>query len=314
MLAIGALWLQHHLGFEFQKLGWVTLVGLLWGCMEKLAGWIGAKPAIDQEAGRLFKAPLRGLLHLLARPVPLNLIGGLLALLMATVSSVSVRSDAVGERSTVSLLSLEERGTARTGKLSPDAPLVRFLLATSPFGRVYQVDAEGYVPAQLTVYPLIGRQVLLGRDLGLSPSVLFRPFAEGMAALSDGAVFTVTRLRGDSAERLVAAADSGAATSFRLGRPKPISDAMVVSWTLEATASGAPETARAGMLITWRNPKQLTMRGELNPRDCLLAEIRLHDKLKARALVTLSDAPLVDVLLPDIAADKVADTAKVTSC
>jgi hypothetical protein len=313
MLVLGGLWLQHHLGFEFEKLGWVTLAGLVWGSMGKLADWLSQDSAIGQAAEKLFKAPLRALFQRVARPAPMYLLGGLLAALMATVSSVSVRSDAPGDRSKVSLVSLDQRGTARTGSLSPREPVVRFLpVLTGPFGRLYQVDADGYVPAQLTVYPLTGRQVLLGRDLVPSPSVLFRPFGEGIAALRDGGVFRVTRLRADAAEPL--AADSGTASAFRLGQPKPISDAMAVFWTLEATASGAPEAVRADMLLTWRNPKQLAMRDELAPHDCLLAEIRLHDKLRARALVTLSDAPFADVLLQDVIGDTVADTAKVSSC
>lgn len=311
ILAIGALWLQHHLGFEFNKLGWVTLASVMWGSMGKLADRLGAKSAIGQVADKLFKAPLRGVFHHLAQPAPLYLLGGFLAVLMGTVSSMSVRSDAPGDRSSVSLVSLDQGGAAGTGTLSADKPVVRFLpVFTSPFGRLYQVDAEGYVPTQLTVYPLTGRQVLLGRDLVPSPSVLFRPFGEGVAALLDGGVFTVTRLRGDSAEQLALDADSGSAAAFLLGRRKPISDAMAVLWALELTASGAPEAVRAAMLLTWRNPKQLAIRGELAPRDCLLAEIRLHDKLKARAQVTLSDAPFVDVLLQDV----ITDTAKVPSC
>ena len=310
-LAIGALWLQHHLGFEFEKLGWVTLFGLIWGGMERLAGWIGAKPAIEEEASRL-KGPLIWLVNWLARPLPLKLTGGLLALLIALVSSVSVRSETAGERSAVSLTALEHRGDTRRKMLSSDAPVARFLLITSPFGRPYQLDAEGYVPAQITVYPVTGREVLLGRDLGPSPTVLFRPFAEGMAALSDGARFTVTRLRGDSSQQL-AVDSSGSGKAFRLGRPRPITDAMVMSWSLEATASGAPEPVRAQMLLGWRTPKALAMPGELAPRDCLLAEVRLHNRLKARGLVTLTDAPLVDLLLQDVT-DSVADSAAVTSC
>jgi hypothetical protein len=313
MLVIGALWLQHHLGFEFQKLGWVTLAGVAWGLIGKLADWLGETSAIGQVVDRWFKTPLRSLVHRLARPAPLYLLGGPLALLMATVSSVRVRSDAPGDQSVVSLVSLDDADDSRSraDALSLDEPLVRFFpVLTGPFGRLYQVDADGYVPTQLTVYPLVGREVLLGRDLISAPSVLFRPLGEGMAALRDGGVFTVSRLRGDSAEQLASAADSGSAAAFLLGRRKPIPDAMAVFWALELTASGAPEPVKADMLITWRNPRQLAIPGELAPRDCLLAEIRLHDRLKARALVTLPEAPLADVLLPDI----LADTVEVPSC
>ena len=141
--------------------------------------------------------------------------------------------------------------------------------------------------------------------------MIFRPSGEGVAALDDGGVFQVSRLRDGRSEPLTNFADSGSASSFLLGQTKPISDAMLVFWTLEATASGAPEAVRAKLLIIWRNPKQLPIRGrQLGPHDCLLAEIRLHGQLKERALVSLTSSPLVDVMMRDAT----SDTVKVPTC
>jgi hypothetical protein len=259
----------------------------------------------------LFKAPLRALFRRLTRTGPLAVIAGIVLIVMATISSVTVRSEAPGERSAVSLASVDPRGDPRRDTLSGGNPLVRFLpVFTSPFGRPYEVDADGYVPTQVTVFPLIGRQVVLGKDVAPAPSVLFRPFGEGVVALEDGAVFTVSRIRDGRLEQLATSSDSGSATSFLLGNRKPIPDATMVFWTLEASASGAPEPVRAKLLMTWRNPKQLRMRGELGPRDCLVAEVRLHGQLKERAMVPLTGAPFVDVLMRG----DIADTTKVPSC
>jgi hypothetical protein len=301
VLSLGALWLQHHIGFEFKNLGVVALIGGAWGIVGELADLLGEESGIRKFAETVFRAPLRKVLLYLARPVPLYVATGLLALAMATLASVTVRSEMPGEQLAVSLATLDEAGAPRTATMSADHPIVRFRpVLTSPFGRLYQVDAEGYVPAQLTVFPFVGREVLLGRDLVTAPSVLFRPFAEGIVALQDGAVFSVTRVRGGKEEQLVADSDSGSAAAFLLGRPKPISDAMLVFWNLEATASQAPDAIKARLLLLWRTPKQLTMRGELSPRDCLVAEIRLHNRLKARAVVALAGAPFVDVLMQDV--------------
>lgn len=301
VLSLAALWLQHHIGFEFKDLGIVALAGAVWGGIGQLAEVFDEKWGIGKLARNIFKAPLRASLLFLAEPVPLYCFIGLLAFVMATLSSVTVRSDVPGEQATISLATLDEAGTPRTQAMTADQPVVRFRpVLTSPFGRLYKIDAEGYVPTQLSVFPFVGRQVLLGRDLVASPSVLFRPFAEGIAALEDGAVFSVKRVRGGKEEQIVVDTDSGTASAFLLGRPKPISDAMMMFWNLEATASQAPEPIKAKFLLLWRSPKQVTMRGELAPHDCLVAEIRLHDKLKARGVTVLADASFADVLMQDV--------------
>jgi hypothetical protein len=312
IVALAALWLQHHLGFEFKNLGIIAFAVGAWGTMGKIADWVGEKSATGRFMDSTFKAPVSALFRSMTRTGPLYLVGGVVALVMATISSVTVRSEIVGELSVVSLGLLDTKSAPAADTLTRDKALVRFLpVLTSPFGRLYQIDAQGYTPSLVTVYPLIGRQVVLGRDLAPSPSVLFRPFGEGVVALEDGGEFTVSRLRdGRAAERLAVSGDSGTASSFLLGRRKPLSDATMVFWTLEATASGAPEAVRAKLLVTWRSPKQLQMSGELAPRDCLLAEIRLHGQLKERAVVALTDSPIVDVLMHGLT----TDTVKAPSC
>ena len=312
LLSLGGLWLQHHLGFDFKDLGIVALTGAVWGGIGQLAQLFDEESGIGKLVDTVFKAPLRAGLLFLAQPVALYCSSGLLALMMVTLSSVTIRSDVPGEHATISLATLDEPGSPQTQTMSVDQPVVHFRpVLTSPFGRLYQLDADGYVPVQLSVFPFVGRQVLLGRDLRPSPSVLFRPFAEGAAALEDGAVFSVKRVRAGKEEQLVTESDSGSKSAFLLGRPKPISDAMMMFWNLEASASQAPEAVKAQLVILWRSPKQVTMRGELAPHDCLVAEIRLHDKLKARGVAMLADEPFADVLMQDVDS---SDRTKVPSC
>jgi hypothetical protein len=311
VLSIGALWLQHHLGFELEQLGVVALAGAVWGGIGELATVFGDDAGIGKAVDTVFKTPIRGLLLFLARRRPFALLTGLLVLAMATLSSVTIRSDAPGEETSVSLATLDKDGTPRRSKLTADEPVARFRpVLTSPFGRLYRVRADGYLPAQINVFPLVGRQVLLGRDLVTSPSVLFRPFAEGISALGDSAVFSVKRIRARKEELIAVDTGSGSASAFLLGRPKPVSDAMMMLWNLEVTASKATDEIKAKMLMLWRSPKQLTLRSELAPRDCLVAEIRLHDQLRARGIAMLSDAPLVDVLMQDVT----SATGKMPSC
>lgn len=312
IVAIAALWLQHHLGFEFAKLGVVATALTIWGLVGKLAGWIDEQQSQKGILELIAKRPLRAVVRFMTRSTPLYATGIIVGVVMMTVSSVTVRSDTPGERAAITLGALEAGATPNVDTLTRDQSIVRFFpVLTSPFGRLYHVDADGYIATSVNVYPPIARQLVLGRDLSATPSVLFRPFDEGVVALADSAEFQVKRLTSSGQwEPLGQSAPTGVPSSFIIGRRKPISDAAMVVWALEATANGAPEAARAQLLVTWRSPKSVSIQGQLRPRDCLLAEIRLHGALKERALVQLSNDPLIDVLMHAAG----ADTTKVPSC
>jgi hypothetical protein len=305
MLATASLWMQHHLGFELKKLGILALVGVIWGAMGKLADWFGVKSTLGGFVDSYIRAPLRGLLHRGVRSGTLRIFGGALAVLMAILSSVTVRSEVPDDRGAVSIAPVDAGGKARVDSLRPGRP-VRFLpVITSPFGREFRVDADGYLPASVTVYPLISRRVLLGRDLAAAPSVLFRPFEEGAVALLGRGVFRVTRVRGIATE--VVASDSGHAASFMLGRSRAVTDAMMGLWGLELDAIPVSGKPKAQLLMLWRRPRQLATPIKLAPNDRLVAEVLVRGKVRARAEVTLSGSPLMDVLMQDV----VSDTGKV---
>src|SRR5215831_8774333 len=114
VLSIGALWLQHHIGFKFEELGVVALIGAVWSGIGELADLFNEESGIGKAIDTVFKTPIRGVLLFLARPRPFATLTGLLVLAMATLSSVTVRSDAPGEESSVSLATLDERGAPRS--------------------------------------------------------------------------------------------------------------------------------------------------------------------------------------------------------
>ena len=72
----------------------------------------------------------------------------------------------------------------------------------------------------------------------------------------------------------------------------------------------APDPIRAKLLVLWSSPRYLVTLRELAPHDCLLAEILEEGKVKARAQVTVTAEPLLDILMHDI----IADTVKVLPC
>ncbi len=301
MVATASLWLQHHLGFQFKTLWVVMAGGGISALVSKLAGWMGVKPAVGGFVDLQVRTRLRAVLYHSARPGPLRIIGGTLAVLMVFLSSVTVQSDLPDDRGAVSIVPLQGGGKPRIKSLRPGRP-VRFLpVVTSPFGRAFKIDADGYLPGSVTVYSLISRQVLLGRDITPAPSVLFRPFEEGAIALLGRGTFRVTLLRNGAEE--VVATDSGHSASFVLGRPAAVTPAMLGLWSLELDAVPVKPEPKAQLLMLWRLPRLLTTDHKLAPNDHLVAEIVVRGKVRSRAEVTLSAGPLIDVLMRDISPD-----------
>jgi hypothetical protein len=304
MLATASLWMQHHLGFELKKLGILALVGVIWGAMGKLADWFGVKSTLGGFVDSYIRAPLRGLLHRGVRSGTPASSGR-----PRRTHGDSLLGDGAERGAGRPWRRVDRAGRRRregpVDSLRPGRP-VRFLpVITSPFGREFRVDADGYLPASVTVYPLISRRVLLGRDLAAAPSVLFRPFEEGAVALLGRGVFRVTRVRGIATE--VVASDSGHAASFMLGRSRAVTDAMMGLWGLELDAIPVSGKPKAQLLMLWRRPRQLATPIKLAPNDRLVAEVLVRGKVRARAEVTLSGSPLMDVLMQDV----VSDTGKV---
>src|SRR6185503_10145071 len=99
--------------FEFEKLGVIAIATAIWGVMGKVADWVGEKSAMGRFIDAWFKTPLRAVLRAMTRPAPLYGTAVVVGAVMATVSSVTVRSSAPGERAVVSLASVDSRGTPR---------------------------------------------------------------------------------------------------------------------------------------------------------------------------------------------------------
>src|SRR5262245_49410014 len=79
IVAVALLWLQHHLGFELEKLGVIALLTAIWGGMGKVADWVGEKTAMGRFLDTAFKTPLRSAVEYMKRPAPLSILGGTVA-------------------------------------------------------------------------------------------------------------------------------------------------------------------------------------------------------------------------------------------
>ena len=292
VLIVGAdLWLTHHFGFGLENPG--ALAGIAAAVSTSLGFAAKLVPRADSRRIRDRLARWgRGLLSEYVLIV-LYLVAGSVA---ATVSTVTIVRDTFDAAGTVEYTYLDTPRHPHTASLASDS-LIRFTLLTTPFGRPIRITATGYVPTTFTVYPPAGLTVRLGRDVPVSPSVLFRPGVLGLRALGDGGSLRVWMV--SPADTALVGEVSGARAAVLLGVPQPVPASVMEEWKLELT--GTPDVVRDQMLLAWKRPATFPHRLSLGPGTRLIAEVRSRAKVPvARTEVVLGADRLLDVPLPDL--------------
>jgi hypothetical protein len=211
----------------------------------------------------------------------------------ATISSVTVLAD--GELETAAVR-LAAEGTGAEGekakkRLSGPDSVVTFLALTTPFGRPYYVEVDGYIRESFDLYPLVGKKIRVRRDLSVSPSLLVRVPTGKHALLRVGAI----RIRIDKGKEETVDLKDGSA-SLLVGRRSGIPELFYERWKLEMIALGMQEPVSARSILQWSNAtffKRTLKRGMILKAQFLDANGKVH----AEAKTTLSDDKISDVLL-----------------
>lgn len=283
LLAAMDLWSMHHFGIGIRDPGLLAVVlagaGAAWG----LVAWLLTEGERETAASRV-RAPLR---RALLSPAPVLLLGAAFAVAVLLFSSVTVVAEPGAEPAVVQVVALGDSAPA-TGTLDRDAPQVRFPVLSSPLAGTYVVRAAGYLPTLVEAAPLLGARVVLGRDLGRSPSVLVRPAGPLMDALAlHGHIAVARRSAGGEVE--LARSDPGETGSFLLGRRPASLRERIPDWERELLAAGVTDVElRSHSLQSWLSNRRLPFEGSLVPGDTLV--VRLFTRAgepQAEALVVL---------------------------
>jgi hypothetical protein len=300
-LVILDLWLEHTWGVGVKNPGWLASLA---GSLTAILGLL--EKHVDEQELKFVKIPLpRPSFFLLA-------IGYLvLAILIFTYAAVVIVGDASQESLTVTLSNpwtgekqscqgderteQDNQRKCRTGGLSL-SPL-RFVVHTSPFGRVYRLKVDGYLARYVEVYPFAGVEINPQRDLSISPSILLRPPVNALRELADGGLLVV-RYLAPTGEQMIACDDSGNSSAFLLGREQPIPDLLLASWKLETQAEKLSPSAEAEALLKWRRAKVLTPKVELAPEMKIQAQVVTRGRaVISQVVLALGDEKLTDVAM-----------------
>jgi len=295
ILASADLWLAYHVGVGTDNTAVLSVAVMALMGAAKLVGKL-PDPQQQKHVADSLRAFFRPVLW---TPVLMVLaIIGLVVVLTLTSVTVVPRTEGTPVHACITPVTGKEAtefSTDGSGKLA------RALVATSPFGRPFRLEVDGYLPAIIRVYPIIGTVVRPSNDLRRSPSILFRPPWSVFSSLLNGG--TIRILEGSSAPRKLIAEAGDYRGSFLLGDAKGIPTSLRSQWQLELAAANLRPKDAAATLLDWSQFKRLTLDPNvmLVPGATLEAEIRTRaDKPVARVVVTVGNEELVDVPLLEV--------------
>jgi len=287
------MWGSHHLGIGFRNPGVLAGALAVIGYAVKLVGKLVPKSEREHSSQRLIDS----IRSLFTTRVLVGL-GVAVALLMTSVSSVTVLGDAADAHVRVSVYPVDAPDQVRQDSLRSAPGLIRFAVLPSVFGRPFRVEASGYVPATFDVYPVTGRKIRLGQDMAVAPTVLLRPSIKALRSLAGGGSLRVYRVDG-AGKRLLADTTGLRPAAYYIGRPQPASESMVGDW--ERQLSGQADQAVIDQtVLAWKRPVALAVTS-VAPGASLVAEIVSRaGKTVARAEVVVGEGRLADVPFMDV--------------
>jgi hypothetical protein len=277
LAAMALLWSNHHLG---TAAGYPGLFAALAAALPVALGLFDRlldKASQESFATRWREAVARWLSW---RAI---VIGYLSAALVALAwSSLVVLGDDAGATgpATVRLTPFDAPADAATRTLLPRGEPARFVVTSSPFGRVFRLEVDGYVPQTVEVYPVLGRRISPARDLRRSPTVLLRLSQLALGSFQDqtGGELVITRIvagnAADNAAGEVVARTKQQRAAFLLGRAQRVPAGFSAGWRTELLARGVrDETLAAKHLVSWKEPAVLAPTVVLEPGMPLRAQL-----------------------------------------
>lgn len=287
LLLIVNSWSLHHIGKDainvFMANGPLLLIAIfnfLWGIFQKN----------DSKTG---VSKIYSWLTLFLRTPVLVLLFGIFLLAGSIVSSVTVMNSGTQDNLAVSLVPEGQPQTEKNRtQLSGPNDVRKFIRFTSPFGRAFYLEADGYLRHSFDLYPWFGKKIRITRDLSISPSILIRvPVSEQMG-LSSGRI-EVWEGQSKIAEQKT---DRNHAAII-VGHNVAIPNAFFEKWNMEFTAYQVPPEAAALSLLRWQQPKVIRSKVPLSAGKKIVAKFFVNDVIRAKAEYEVKSKKIQDVLL-----------------
>lgn len=263
LVALALLWSNHHLGAGAGYPGLVAAVAAALPIALGLVNKLLDKASQESGAARLRAWVARTLSR---RAIAVGyLSAGIVALAWSSLVVIADDASATGPVA-IQIVALDGHGATAARTLVPRGEPARFVVTSNPFGRVFRLEVEGYVPQTVEIYPIVGRRISPARDLRRSPTVLLRLSQLAVGSFQDqsGGELVVTRLGAGAGDVIARTREPRAA--FLLGRAQRVPAGYAPAWRTELLArSVRDESLVAKHLVGWKEPVVLLPTVVLEP-------------------------------------------------
>jgi len=282
LLVLVHTWLVSHAGVDVLKTIWVEM---FLGAVSLVLGFL------TKTEAKTFTRTLKAAGQTVLDPAMLAGIGIVLLVAGSVVSSVVVMSS--GHEATAVNLGAEASGASPAEERLEDAQAVaRFIRFTTPFGRSFYLDVEGFERYSFELYPWVPKRVRLTQDLTVAPTVLFRVPIDKHSQLQGGSI----RLS-HAGKQLVAAATSAECASLLVGPGAHVPGEFVDRWERQVRGAAVDTATLSRALEAWENAGTAKPTFALRAGMVIDGEFRTRAKATALRQYTVGTDAFQDVLL-----------------
>jgi hypothetical protein len=285
LLATANAWVSRHFGNKWLYFGvYNGAIGIFW----ILFGYLG-----ESEQKRSKKIFRNFLMRAVGNSV---LVPLLIVILISTsfISSVTVMASGVGGPHSVQLTPEGEKQHEGSSKLLRDETgIVRFIRFTTPFGKPFYLEVQGYLRKHFDLFPWTGATFRIAQDLERSPAILVRIPKERLMLAQGGRI--VIEVNGQKPYDFETNQSQGAVL---IGPPTPISQSLVAEWRSALKASGAPEVLAERAVRMWKNAIATPVEHPLLPGATLACKfLAPGGQIVAETHTVVDKTPVQDILL-----------------
>lgn len=242
-----------------------------------------------------FSQIIRRILYFFLEPPVLALFFGLFILASLLISSVTVLSSGLVENAGVYLSPEGQRSSNKNSKdndkLEGPSTVIRFTRFTTPFGRPFYLEVEGFIRYSFDLYPWTGKTVRVTQDLQAEPSILIRIPTEVFDVVSRGKLEIL--LGGNRMPDMKCVVGSG---SILIGRDISLPPSFKENWKMQILAAGnTNEVQTATYLSAWQNPQKINPDVSLMPGMKIEARLKIGDVVLARAEFQIGEEKIQDI-------------------
>ncbi len=238
------LWINYHINVDGWRLVIINIVPIIYGILTFL---ISLGP---EEEAKSLKKKLRPLLLFFLRPIVLILIYVLFLVSGMLVSSVTVLADGSHEYIKISIIPEGKEESRHLEIIDEPYQIVKFILFSSPFGKSYYIEADGFLRESFELYPWIGRRIRINRDLRPTPTLIFRLPGPNIK-IYEGGFFKIVVNNDTIFSQKIKGQKS---LSVMLGRYRNITQELKENWKASLTIDDIKEPKRTAFMRAWGNP------------------------------------------------------------